>query len=111
MNPSFKQIQEIKQKCQNNVTLRLNKSSIVKKCEWCGNLYTPTHHNQKFCTKKCSKEHRLDYKNRWDRTKRKKKPIQKLGTGYIKSSRHEDFKEEHKILTKEMRRLGIKRKR
>lgn len=111
MKLTYQQIQELKSKYKNNVSLRLNKCSIVKTCEWCGNLYTPTHHRQKFCTKKCYREHRIDYKNEWDRTKRKRKPHQTLGTGYIKSSRNEDFNREHEILTKEMRRLGIHRKR
>lgn len=108
MKLTYQQIQELKSKYNNNVSLRLNKCSIVKTCEWCGNLYTPTHHKQKFCNKNCYREHRIKYKNEWDRTKRKRRPS--MGTGYIKSSRNEDFNEEHRIITKELRRLGIKRR-
>ena len=108
MKLTYKQIQELKSKYKNNVSLRLNKCTIVKTCDWCGNLYTPTHHKQKFCNKNCYREHRIEYKNEWDRTKRKKR--HKLGTGYIKSTPNEDFNKEHKILQKEMRRLGIRKR-
>lgn len=109
MKLTFKQIQWLKSKYSNNVSLRLNKCSIVKTCEYCNKLYTPTHHRQKFCSKKCYKEHRLEYKNEWDRTKRIRKPS--IGTGYIKGTANEDFDKEHKILTRELRRLGLDKKR
>ena len=107
MKLTYKQIRWLKSKYDNTVSLRLNKCSIVKTCDWCDKLYTPTHHKQKFCTKKCYREHRLEYKNNWDRTKRKRKPS--IGTGYIKGSRNEDFSKEHEILQKEIRRLKLKR--
>ena len=106
---SYKEIQELRSRHKNNVRFHLNKASVVKKCEYCGNLYTPTHHSQKFCDKNCYRKHRQDYKAKWKREKYQHK--QSLGTGYINATPHKDFDEEHKILMKEFRRLGIKRKR
>ena len=103
MKPNFKEIQELKRKHQNNVSLRLNKCSIVKVCPYCGNLYVPTHHRQKFCSKKCYKEHRKDYKAQWNREKYKPKPS--LGSGYINEHRNEDFDREAEIVKRELRRI------
>lgn len=109
MKPTYKQIQMMKRKYDNNVRLRLNKCSVIKTCEFCGNLYVPNHHNQKFCSDYCYKEHRKDYKAEWKRTKYHPKPIQQLGTSYITEKRNKDFKKEHEILQKEVRRLTRKR--
>lgn len=104
MKLSFKEIQYIKSKSPNNARLHLNKASIVKKCEFCGKLYTPTHHLQKFCSDFCYKEHRKDYKATWKRTKYK--PKQRLGTSTINETRNKDFKKEHEILQRELYRIG-----
>ena len=104
MKLSFKQIQEIKKNCPNNCKVIGYKASLVKTCEYCGKLYTPTHHSQKFCTKNCYKKHRQDYKNEWMKTKYKQKP--KLGTGYISSGKFcGDFEKEEKIIKNELRRI------
>jgi len=110
MKPSFKEIQELKSRLPNECTLIANKCSIVRICKYCGNLYVPTHFNQKkFCSRECFHNHRLDYKAEWKRTKYNPKPKQTLGTGYIDATRQQDFDKEEKIIKKELRRLRIKR--
>ena len=107
MKLTYKQIQWLKSKYPNDVSLRLNKASIVKTCEYCGNLYSPTHHSQKFCTKKCYREHRKDYKAKWKRENYVQKP--NLGSGYITSEhRNKDFDKEEEIIKRELRRLGVR---
>ena len=103
MKPNYKQIQEMKRKYRNNVTLHLNKCSIVKTCSYCHKLYVPTHHKQKFCSDICYREHRKDYKAEWKRTKYKPKP--QIGTGHITGHRNEDFDREAEIVRKELRRF------
>ena len=66
---SYKEIQWLRSKYANGEVLHLNKASIVKKCHYCGNYYTPTHHRQVYCTKDCSKKALQDQKNEWKRTK------------------------------------------
>lgn len=107
MKLSYKEIQELKSKYEDNVSLHLNKASIVKTCQYCGNLYSPTHHSQKFCTKKCYREHRKDYKAKWKRENYVQKP--NLGSGYITSEhRNKDFDKEEEIIKRELRRLGVR---
>ena len=105
---SYKEIRELKSKCSDDVILHLNRASSVKRCKFCGNLYSPTHHKQVYCTKSCSKKAHQEQKNKWKRENYVEK--QKLGTGYIMSEhRNKDFNKEQEILKKELRRLGIKR--
>lgn len=78
----------------------------MKVCPYCQSLYVPTHHRQKFCSKKCFKEHRRDYKAEWKRTKYIPKP--RVGTSNINSTPNKDFDKEEKILQRELRRLGLK---
>lgn len=101
-------MQELKQRYPNNVRLRLNKCSIVKVCPYCQRLYVPTHHNQKYCTDECFKEHRREYKARWKREKYQKKPYEKIGTGYLTEKRKQDFDEEQKAVKKELRRFRLR---
>ena len=100
-------MQEVKSKLPNNVRVKWNRCSIVRTCEWCGSLYVPTHHSQKFCTKKCYKEHRRDYKAQWNREKWNQKPS--LGSGNIHSEhRNKDFDKEQEIIKRELKRIGIR---
>ena len=108
MKPSFKQIQELKAKYSDDVTLNLYKCSIVKICPYCDGLYVPTHFNQKYCTEECYKEHRREYKAEWKRTKYQPKPREKLGTGYLTEKRKQDFDKEKQTIKRELRRLRIR---
>lgn len=110
MKLSYQQIKELRSKYQNDEVLHLNKASIIKKCEYCGELYTPTHHSQKFCNKDCYRKHRQDYKAKWKREKYKPKQAS-MGSGFINGTANKDFDKEQEIISKELRRLGIKRKR
>lgn len=108
---SFKEIQELKSKYDDNVTVIVNKCSLVKVCPYCNRLYIPTHHRQKFCTRKCFKEHRRDYKAKWKREKYQLKPYEKVGTGYLQAKPKKDFDKEHIAVKKELKRMGIYKKR
>ena len=90
----------------NNVRYRWNKASLVRECDYCRKLYIPTHHNQKFCTKKCYKEHRKDYKAKWKREKYQPKP--RIGTSNIDGKRNKDFQKEARIIKKEMRTFKLR---
>lgn len=110
MKLSYKQIQEIRAKYDNTVTLHLNKASIIKKCHYCGKWYVPTHHRQVYCDKSCSKKALQDQKNKWKR----ENWIPKIenGTSFITEKRKEDFNDELRQVRGELRRLGLnKRKR
>ena len=109
MKLSYKQIQELRSKYDNTVTLHLNKASIVLKCHFCGKYYTPTHHRQVYCCKECSRKALQDQKNKWKREKWIKP--KGLGTSYITEKRKEDFNEEHRQIKGELRRLGINKKK
>lgn len=98
----------MKSKYTDNVTVIVNKCSLVKTCPYCDGLYVPTHHRQKFCSKKCSQEHRREYKAEWKRTKYNPKPSEKLGTGYLTSKRKKDFNKESKAIKNELRRMRIR---
>ena len=108
MRLSFKEIQELKSKYDNNVTLRVNKCSLVRQCPYCMRLYIVTQHQQKFCSRKCYKEHRRDYKARWKREKYNPKQYERLGTGYLTGKAKKDFDKEHKAIKKELRRMRIR---
>ena len=105
---SYKEIQSLRSKYTNGEVLHLNKASIVKKCNFCGNYYTPTHHRQVYCCKDCSKKALQDQKNEWKRTKwiRPKR----MGTGYIDEKPKQDFDAEKRTIEKELRRLGLKKR-
>ena len=110
MKLSYKEIQCLRSKYNNGEVLHLNKASIVKKCQYCGNYYTPTHHRQVYCCKECGKYALQDQKNKWKREKwiRPKR----VGTSYISEKRKEDFNAESRQIKGELRRLGLnKRKR
>lgn len=109
MKLSYKEIQEIRSKCPNDCTLHLNKASIVKKCNFCGNLYSPTHHRQVYCCKSCSRKALQDQKNEWKRTKWIR-PRQN-GTSYITEKRKENFDDELRQIRGELKRLGINKKK
>lgn len=107
---SYKEIQELKSKYEDNVVLHLNRASIVKTCKYCGKWYTPTHHRQVYCTKKCSKEALQDQKNKWKREKWIKPRA--LGGSFLTEKRKEDFDDELRQVRGELKRLGLnKRKR
>lgn len=110
MKLSYKEIQCLRSKYNNGEVLHLNKASIVKKCHFCGNYYTPTHHRQVYCCKDCSAKALQDQKNEWKRTKWKRP--RRVGTSYISEKRKENFDDELRQIRGELRRLGInKRKR
>lgn len=109
MKIPYKEIQVIRSKCPDNCTLHLNKASLIKKCNFCGKLYTPTHHRQVYCCKSCSQKALQDQKNEWKRTKWIRP--RRTGTGYITEKRKTDFKEESRQVRGELKRLGIYRKR
>ena len=111
MRLTFKEIQELKSKYDNTVTLRVNKCSLVRQCPYCMRLYIVTQHQQKFCSRKCYKEHRRDYKARWKREKYTPKPMERLGTGYLKGKAKKDFDKEQKAIEKELRRMRIYKRR
>ena len=106
MKPNFQQIQMIKKMSGKNCKLRLNKVSIVQECEFCGNLYTPNHHRQKFCSDDCFKEHRRKYKRDWKNDKYNPR-TGKLGTGGISEHRNKDFSRERNIVRNELRRIRL----
>ena len=110
MKLSYKEIQCLRSKYNNGEVLHLNKASIVKKCHFCGNYYTPTHHRQVYCCKDCSQKALQDQKNKWKREKWKRP--RRVGTSYISEKRKEDFNAESRQIKGELRRLGLnKRKR
>ena len=110
MKLSYKEIQCLRSKYNNGEVLHLNKASIVKKCQYCGNYYTPTHHRQVYCCKECSKYALQDQKNKWKREKWIRP--RRVGTSYISEKRKEDFNAESRQIKGELRRLGLnKRKR
>lgn len=106
---SYKEIQWLRGKYNNGEVLHLNKASIVKKCNYCGNYYTPTHHRQVYCCKDCSAKALQDQKNEWKRTKWVKP--KENGTGYITEKRKENFDDELRQIRGELLRLGIKQRK
>lgn len=111
MRLTFKEIKELKSKYDNTVTFHVNKCSLVRQCPYCMRLYIVTQHQQKFCSRKCYKEHRRDYKARWKREKYTPKPYERLGTGYLKGKPKQDFDKEQKAIENELRRMRIYKRR
>lgn len=109
MKLTYKEIQCLRSKYTNGEVLHLNKASIIKKCKYCGKHYTPTHHRQVYCCKKCSQNALQDQKNKWKREKWIKP--KRIGTGYITEKRKEDFQAESRQIKGELRRLGLNKKR
>lgn len=105
MKPSFQMYQQMKK--NTNGKINPMKCSVLKKCEWCGNLYTPTHHSQKYCTTECYRNHRREYKAKWKR-ENDDRIKETLGTTGISSHhRNKNFKTEAKIIRNERKRTGI----
>lgn len=111
MRLTFKEIKELKSKYDNTVTFHVNKCSLVRQCPYCMRLYIVTQHQQKFCSRKCFKEHRRDYKAQWKREKYTPKPYERLGTGYLLGKPKADFEKEEKAVKNELRRMKLYRKR
>lgn len=93
-----------------NQAQKINKS----KCGWCGQYYIKTANKQKYCSNECRKnaiqeqsrikshrwyhrhKHELDEKQRWG-----------LGSGVLGQHRHKDYEKEQKVITRELKRIGI----
>lgn len=91
-----------------NVTVNYILSSPLRVCGYCGCLFTPTHHSQKYCPdKECSKKHRRDYKADWIMEYRMKHPNwdNRIGTSNLSSHPNKDFDKEEKAVKHELRRM------
>lgn len=87
----------------------------MSKCQFCGEEFTKTHFNQKYCSDECRSEmekvqsrnrfhkwyhkhkHELDEKRRWG-----------LGSGTLGPHRHNDFTKEQNTIHNELTRLRLK---
>ena len=84
-------------------------------CKWCNNIYKKDKHHYKYCSKHCSELSNLDknrervqkfYKKYGRRTNRTYNSV--LGSNALLTQHpQENFKKEHDVIKKEMRRLQI----
>lgn len=81
------------------------KISVLGICEYCGNYYVKNHHSRKFCSDKCFREHRKDYKAKW---KRDNYVRADLGSSEIGATPNSDFEKEEKIVRNELKRFKLR---
>lgn len=114
----YKEIKTHQDKYYKTNKTRKEKSKNIRKskCGWCGQYYVKTANKQKYCSNECRKnaiqeqsrrkshrwyhrhKHELDEKQRWG-----------LGSGVLGQHRHKDYEKEQKVITRELKRLGIYR--
>ena len=86
----------------------------ISKCGWCGEQYIKTANKQKYCSSYCRdsarshqsrmKSHKWYHRHKHELTEKQRWG---LGSSTIGKHRNPNFKREQKILTKELKRLGI----
>lgn len=76
-----------------------------QKCKWCGNTYTTTQHNTRYCSNECRKQ--ADNENNRKRVEKYRKKYNKytLGTSNIGQHKQQNTQLEIKIIQKEKNRL------
>lgn len=90
----------------------------ISTCGWCGRQYIKYANKQKYCSDECRdsarshqsrmKSHRWYHKHKHELTEKQRWG---LGSSTIGQHRHDDFEREQEVITKELSRLGLKKKR
>ena len=89
----------------------------ISTCGWCGQQYTKKANKQKYCSEYCResarahqsrmKSHRWYHRHKHELTEKQRWG---LGSGVIGQHRHPDYEKEHRVITKELKRIGIYKK-
>ena len=121
VNPEkYKEYQRQKQaqKIKNYNPKESANNKRISKCGWCGKTYIKKANKQKYCSTYCRdsarshqsrmKSHKWYHRHKHELTEKQRWG---LGSSTIGKHRNPSFKKEQNILTKELKRLGIYKKK
>lgn len=104
---NFLRFKELRANSPPYVKINPHKISFLEHCEWCGLLFVPRTHRQKFCSDECFADHRRKYKRDWKRNNYQPKAKHQLGSGWISETANTDFEKEARIIRNEKKRLRL----
>ena len=101
----------------NRRTVASDVKSDVVRCHWCGGLFVRRHPNERYCSKKCRDNARLEQSRdkaiSWyhrHKGELSEESRYGLGSGFLGSHRRLDFVDEQKVIEREFVRLRLSRK-
>lgn len=88
----------------------------ISKCKYCGKLFVKTHNRKEYCGENCYNFSRKEQKAKYQQKRRlliKRGELisdenKELGTTFLSPHAKSDFKIEHKMIQRELKRIGVK---